>query len=75
MSKAKSFGFKAALVILWVSLIAYPALHRHSDGRASRPEGQTSAEPGLFVPLLGAWTLPEAPILRLSPREDLRGRP
>lgn len=72
MSKAKSFGFTASVVILWVSLIAFPALHRHLDGQASRPEKRSSTEPGLFVPLLGAWTLPESPILRFSPRDSCK---
>jgi len=74
MRKAKSFGFTASVVILWLTLIALPALHRHVDGHATRPDRQSSSEPGLFVPLLGAWTLPESPILRISPREEAPGR-
>ena len=74
MGRAKSLGLIATFVILWVSSIAYPALFR-VDAGAHRPERQPSAEPGLFFPLMGAWTLPESPILRLSPGEDLRGRP
>jgi hypothetical protein len=68
--KAKSFGLIASVVVLWISLVAFPALHGHFQWRASRAETQGSVEPGLFVPLLGAWALPESPILRISPRED-----
>jgi hypothetical protein len=75
MSKAKSLGFTAAFLILWVRLMAYPALHRHFDGQASRPEGQRLIESALFVPLLGAWALPESPILRFSPHDSCQNRP
>jgi hypothetical protein len=70
MTNAKSLGLKATLVILWVSLAVYPAFRRHFEGRAVRPEAQRSIEPGLFVPLLGAWTLPESPLLRFRRHED-----
>jgi len=75
MRKANGLGLTAAFMIWWVSLVAYPALHRPVEGRASRPEGQSSIEPGLFFPLLGAWTLPESPMLRFPPCEDRLDRP
>jgi len=75
MTKAKSLCLKATLVIFWVSLAVYPARHRHFDKRAVRAEAQSSIEPGLFVPLLGAWTLPESPLLRFPSREESTRRP
>jgi hypothetical protein len=71
MNKTNSLALTAPLVILWISVIASPAFHRRFDGHAPRPASQRSFEPGLFVPLLGAWTLPESPMLRISPREEL----
>ena len=75
MRKAKSLSLTAAFVIWCVTLIAFPVYHRRLEAHRAPAEKQNSMEPGLFLPLLGAWTLPGSPILKLSPSENLRGRP
>ena len=74
MGRAKSFGFTGVFVIWWLSLVAYPDLHLYLDREGASPAGRSSREPGLFVPLLGAWTLPDAPMLRLPPTEETPSR-
>jgi hypothetical protein len=73
MRKAKGLGVTAAFVI-WISLIAYPALHWHRDRAVPRPTEQTLNQPGLFFPLLGAWSLPESPMVGLSPEDAVPTR-
>jgi hypothetical protein len=73
MRTVKAVGL-AVFMVLWASLLAYPSLHPRLNER-DRSAEKSFAEPELFFPMLGAWTLPESPILRLSSHQDRPGCP